>query len=264
MLLTLCLALLTPAAAGPQARKAAAAPPSLALEGDWVGEEIGAVGSLHPMITLTRDGGTIAYADSSGGTGQLKMRLQAVKVEGTQVHFAVPRGGRLKHYSGRWDGRRISGTISADAAGTQPIGTFELRRPVYDGAPRSAPSAAVSADASPEDTAAEAPEESTAPARQPARAEATPAPASQIEREREAGKKRLEKRLDKISDDATRMELGIGLWHTSCRDGDGVGPAMDCDDLVREIGRLGFAVSRGLDDAEEEARRSWLEPGTVR
>ena len=127
MLIALSLSLLSLAQGAPARKPAAAAP--LVLEGVWMGDEVGAVGSKHPTITFTKDGGTLAYEDASGGTGSFKMRLQAFKVDGTQVRFAVPGGGSLRHWSGRWDGKKITGTISADAAGASPIGwVFRLIR----------------------------------------------------------------------------------------------------------------------------------------
>ena len=146
MLIALSLSLLTMAGQAP-ARKAAARPAPFVVEGVWVGDEVSAVGSKHPTITFTGDGGTLAYEDITGGTGSFTMRLQAVKVEGLQVRFAVPGGGALRHWSGRWDGNKIAGTISADAAGASPVGTFELRRPVYEDTPRRASDAPAAAAA---------------------------------------------------------------------------------------------------------------------
>ena len=37
------------------------------------------------------------------------------------------RGG-IRHYSGKWDGEAIRGSISTDAAGRNVVATFELRR----------------------------------------------------------------------------------------------------------------------------------------
>lgn len=241
-----------------QARKPPAAAPALAMEGVWVGEEIGTVGARHPTITCTKDGGTLAYEDSSGGTGTMSLRLQAFKVEGREVRFAVPGGGKLKHYIGHWDGRRISGIIAADASGQPQIGTFELRRPVYEDAPR-----ARSSGASSEPTSEPA---SAEPGGESAPAEAAPA-SSQIESQREAGKQRLAQRLSQISDQASQLLVSIGEWQASCHGGGTPlydQPAVDCDGMIREIGRLGIAVGKGLEQAEDEARQSWVEPGTVR
>jgi hypothetical protein len=254
-MLTLLMAVsaLLPAA---QARKPPA--PPLVVEGVWVGEEVGVVGVRHPMITFTKEGGTLAYEDSSGGTGAMTLRLQAVKVEAAQVRFAVPGGGKLKHYIGHWDGRRISGAIAADASGQPQIGTFELRRPVYEDAPRARSSGTPSEPAS-EPASVKSGGES-------ARAEGAPAP-SQIESQREAGKQVLAQRLSQISDQASQLLVSIGEWQASCQSGGTPlydQPAVDCDGMIREIGRLGIAVGKGLEQAEDEARRSWVEPGTVR
>jgi hypothetical protein len=255
-MLTLLTAVVLVLPAAAQPRKAAASP-ALVLEGVWVGDEVADVGTRHPTITFTRDGGTLAYEDASGGTGSMTLRLQGVKVEAGQVHFAVPGGGKLKHFIGRWDGRQITGTIAAGASGEPQIGTFVLRRPVYDDAPiRASDSAgsspAAGAESSPSSEAA-APPAGSAP--------------SEIESAREAGKQRLEQRLSRISDDAGQLVRAVSEWQASCFKGGTPlydEPAVDCDGMIREVGRLAIAVGRGLDDAEDEARRSWVEPGTVR
>jgi hypothetical protein len=256
MLIALSLSLLTLLQGAPSKKPPAAAP--LVLEGVWIGDEVVDVGSRHPTITFSKDGGTLAYEDATGGTGTFKMRLQALSVQGAQVRFAVPGGGKLRHWSGRWDGKKIAGTIAADASGTPQVGTFELRRPVYEDAPRRSSGSSDSGVAAP---AAPAAGES-------AGGEAASAPVtSQIESQREEGKQRLEKRLSQISDQASQLLTSIGEWQSSCRQGGTPlydQPAADCDGMIREIGRLAIAVGNGLEQAEDEARRSWVEPGVVR
>jgi hypothetical protein len=34
----------------------------------------------------------------------------------------------MRYYSGRWDGEKLSGALSRDAAGREVVGSFELRR----------------------------------------------------------------------------------------------------------------------------------------
>jgi hypothetical protein len=253
LLLASALVLALPAAAQP---RKAAAPPALVLEGVWVGDEVADVGTRHPTVTFTKDGGTLAYEDTAGGTGSMTLRLQAVKVEAGTVRFAVPGGGKLKHFIGRWDGRRITGTIAADASGQPQIGTFALRRPVYEDAPIRPSNGGGSAAGEPS----------------PAGAASTAAPApgaapSETESARQAGRQRLEQRLSRISEEAGQLLQAISEWQGSCFKGGTPlydQPAVDCDAMIREVGRLAVAVGHGLDEAEEEARRSWVEPGTVR
>jgi len=257
MLFSVTLSLLAVVSANPQPRKPAAAP--FVLEGVWVGEEVGDVGSKHPTITFTKDGGTLAYDDANGGTGSFTMRLQAVKVEGTQVHFSVPGGGKLRLWSGRWDGHKLSGTIAADASGGPQIGTFELKRPVYEDGPRR-PS-----DAPSHSTGAAAGSGSPAPGGEAAASEGTPG--SERDAQQEAGAKRLEERLSQISDQASQLLVSIQDWQASCRSGGTPlydQPAVDCNGMARNVGRLAFAVGKGLEEAEDEARRAGVLPGTVR
>ena len=266
MMLALSLSLLGFLQAAP-ARKPAAAPTAspLVLEGVWIGEEFVDVGSRHPTITFTKDGGTLAYEDTSGGTGSFKMRLQAFSVQGAQVHFAVPGGGKLRHYSGRWDGKKIAGTISAEASGSPQIGTFELRRPIYDDAPRTAASASSgSAGGSRAGSAGDAAGSSSSESHE---ASGGAPQASETERQREEGKARLEKRLSQISDQASQLLMSIQEWQASCRQGGTPlydQPAVDCEGMIRNVGRLAIAVGHGLDEAEDDARRSWVDPGTIR
>jgi hypothetical protein len=252
------------AAAAAQPRKPAAAPAApLQLDGVWKGQEVNAdVGMRHASVTFAKDGGTFAYEDAAGMGVKITMRLQALKVEGALVRFAVPGGGRLRHYSGRWDGRKIAGTIAGDAAGTEPLGTFELSRPVYEASRPLTPDGLAALEAQ-----QRADREPQAPA-EPAQAPDAPAPRSEIERKRELGTQRLDQRLGQIAGQAGTLVGRVQEYHATCG---AAGtplydqpPANDCEGLLREVGRLGVAVGRGLDDAIEEARRSWVEPGTVR
>jgi hypothetical protein len=45
-----------------------------------------------------------------------------------QVRFSVQIRGGIRHYSGKWDGEAIRGSISTDAAGRNVVASFELRR----------------------------------------------------------------------------------------------------------------------------------------
>lgn len=248
-----------------QARKpAAAAPAALQLEGVWKGQEVDAnVGMRHSSVTFTKDGGSFAYEDAGGMGVKITVRLQSLEVEGAQVRFAVPGGGKIRHYSGRWDGRKIAGTIAADVAGATPLGTFEFTRPVYDDSRPLAPNdlAAMEARRRPEP---ESEPESRAGA---ARTTDPPAGRSEIERKRETGTRLLEQRLQRVAALAGQLVGSIQEYHAACSSGGQPmfdQPTHDCDAMLRSVGRLAVAVGRGLDEAEDEARRNWVEPGTVR
>jgi hypothetical protein len=51
--------------------------------------------------------------------------LQDLRQDRGTVRFVVPFRGR-REYFGRWDGRRLTGTISSTGAARGDIGTFEL------------------------------------------------------------------------------------------------------------------------------------------
>jgi hypothetical protein len=44
-----------------------------------------------------------------------------------QVRFSVQMRGGMRHYAGRWDGEKLTGSLSSDAAGRNVVGSFELR-----------------------------------------------------------------------------------------------------------------------------------------
>jgi hypothetical protein len=54
--------------------------------------------------------------------------LNLEKPRRDQVLFSVQFRGGVRHYTGRWDGEAITGSVSTDAAGTNVVATFELRR----------------------------------------------------------------------------------------------------------------------------------------
>ncbi len=253
----------TAAPAGAQARKpAAAAPAGLQLEGVWKGQEVDAnVGMRHSSLTFTKDGGSFAYEDAGGMGVKITVRLQSLKVEAGQVRFAVPGGGKLRHYTGRWDGRKITGTIAADPSGASPLGTFELTRPVYDDSRPLSPNdmAAMEARRRPDPE----PETRAGSAANPE----PPAARSEIERKRETGTRVLEQRMQRVAALAAELVGSIQEYQAACGESGQPlfdQPQHDCEAMVRNVGRLAVAVGRGLDEAEDEARRNWVEPGTVR
>lgn len=97
--------------------------PALRLEGAWGGRERVPEGARFIGVTFTARGGTFALE------GGLTLSLPLLSLERPQrdsVRFSVRLGGGVRYYSGRWDGQKISGNVSADAAGRDVLGSFEL------------------------------------------------------------------------------------------------------------------------------------------
>jgi hypothetical protein len=114
-----------PAAAGGPAPGATAAPPvaRLVLEGTFRGSEDEEGQRRYLTVEFRGAGGTISY---EGGI-TFTVPLQDVQRGRDRVRFSVPMRGAMRHYSGRWDGEKITGPISSDAAGRNVVATFELR-----------------------------------------------------------------------------------------------------------------------------------------
>jgi hypothetical protein len=168
------------------------------LDGTWKNHEVDAnVGERHASITFAGSGGTFAYEDAGGLGVKITVRLQSVSVQGTQVRFALPGRGKLRHYSGRWDGRKISGTISSDPAGGGPLGTFELVRPVYEASRPLSPTEAAELQARQREAEAERDARQVSPG--PSPPPSSPAPRGEIERKRDAGARTLDQRLGRLS-----------------------------------------------------------------
>ena len=76
-------------------------------------------------VAFSRGGGSITY---EGGI-TFSVPLVSLEQRGRdQVRFSVRMRGGVRYYSGRWDGERLTGTLSKDAAGREVVGSFELRR----------------------------------------------------------------------------------------------------------------------------------------
>jgi hypothetical protein len=102
----------------------AGGPPPLKLEGTWTGSEN--EGGLRRWLTIRfrPSGGSISYE----GTVTLTVPLLTVEPQPkSAVRFSVQFRGGLRYYVGQWDGEVLSGKISSDPVGAQPMGTFELR-----------------------------------------------------------------------------------------------------------------------------------------
>jgi FHA domain-containing protein/IPT/TIG domain-containing protein len=118
-------AVAAPTEAGTAAAAAQPTPPPLELEGDWTGRETEGSEPRNVNVTFTRDRGTLSYQRA------LSLSLPLIGVELDRrgnVRYSMQTARGARYYSGRWDGQKIEGRISADPAGQTPIGTFTLER----------------------------------------------------------------------------------------------------------------------------------------
>jgi hypothetical protein len=113
------------AAAGLPAAPATPAPARLQLEGTWAGSQVEQGQRQYVSATFRRDGGSISY---EGGITLTVPLLTLDPPRRDQVRFSVQIRGGIRHYSGKWDGEAITGSISTDAAGRNVVASFELRR----------------------------------------------------------------------------------------------------------------------------------------
>jgi hypothetical protein len=117
-----------PASAATPALPVVAATPRpgpLALEGTWTGSQSEAGQTQYLTVRFRRSGGTIAYE------GGITLTVPLLTLEQTgrdQARFSVQLGGGVRHYVGKWDGERLSGPVSTDAAGRNVVASFELRK----------------------------------------------------------------------------------------------------------------------------------------
>lgn len=110
-------------APGAPASAAGAASAELKLEGAWGGREQVPEGRRLIGVTFDRRGGTFTL---EGGLTLSVPLLSITRPQRDSVRFSLQLGGGVRYYSGRWDGARIQGSVSADAAGREPLGSFEL------------------------------------------------------------------------------------------------------------------------------------------
>ncbi len=104
------------------ASAAASAGPSFKLEGEWSGSERDS-GELHYVtVTFAGGAGTLTYQRALA----LSVSLVDLQQQGSTLRFTVQTGVGKRFYRGQWDGKKITGTLSTDAAGKAEVGTFEL------------------------------------------------------------------------------------------------------------------------------------------
>jgi hypothetical protein len=97
----------------------------LQLEGTWTGTENEAGRRRYLTVTFRRGEGTISY---EGGITLTVPFLSYDKPGRDRVRFAVQIRGGMRHYHGEWDGETLGGNLTKDQAGSNVVGTFELRR----------------------------------------------------------------------------------------------------------------------------------------
>jgi hypothetical protein len=117
----------TPVAPTTTAATATPAPRSepLELEGTWSGSETEAGRRRYVTVTFRRSEGTISY---EGGLTLTVPFLSYDRPGRDRVRFAVQIRGGMRHYQGRWDGETLSGDLTKDQAGSNVVGSFELRK----------------------------------------------------------------------------------------------------------------------------------------
>jgi hypothetical protein len=109
-----------PAGTGPAG--VAAAAPAFKLDGRWGGSERESGLQTYISASFAGTGGTLTFERA------LSVTVPVVGVEQLKgvVRFSVHTGAGPRYYQGRWDGQKMTGTISVDPGGRTSIGTFEL------------------------------------------------------------------------------------------------------------------------------------------
>ena len=96
---------------------------ALKLEGSWVGVELEAGHRRFISASFSQGGGTI----SMEAAVTLSLPLLTLEARKNEARFSLQFRGGTRYYVGKWDGAVLSGTIATDAAGKEPVGTFELK-----------------------------------------------------------------------------------------------------------------------------------------
>jgi hypothetical protein len=112
------------AATEPVAGPSVPAGPALKLDGRWAGTETDADGGGTKYLTVVFTGatGTLTYERAIS----VSQPIQNVEQSKATMRFLMQTGGGPRYFQGKWDGQKITGSISADPAGKIPLGTFEL------------------------------------------------------------------------------------------------------------------------------------------
>ena len=99
--------------------------PPLHLAGAWSGSESESGERKFVTAILAPPAGTLTYQRALTITVTLSSIEQG---KDGSVRFEAQAGRGLRYYAGKWDGQKITGKISSDAAGQEIIGNFELER----------------------------------------------------------------------------------------------------------------------------------------
>jgi hypothetical protein len=111
-------------AVGPSAAPSAPGPPPLQLEGSWVGTETEGGTQRYVTAVFKKDTGTQSYE------GSVTLTVPLISLEQPQkdrVRYSLMVRGGMRYYVGKWDGQTLTGKISTDAEGKEPVGSFQLR-----------------------------------------------------------------------------------------------------------------------------------------
>jgi hypothetical protein len=113
-----------PAGTTETAAAAAASPagPVLRLDGRWAGSETDSGRVTYITATFAGPGGTFTYERALS----VSQPLLGVVQQKTVVRFSVQTGAGPRYYQGKWDGQKVTGTVSVDPGGRTPIGTFDI------------------------------------------------------------------------------------------------------------------------------------------
>jgi hypothetical protein len=104
------------------ASPAALAGPALRLDGRWSGSETDSGRLTYITATFAGPSGTFTYERALS----VSQPLLGVVQQKTVVRFFVQTGAGPRYYQGKWDGQKLTGTVSVDPTGKTPVGTFEL------------------------------------------------------------------------------------------------------------------------------------------
>jgi hypothetical protein len=99
--------------------------PPLRLAGAWSGSETESGERKFVTANLAPPAGTLTYQRALTITVTLSSIEQG---RDGSVRFEAQAGRGQRYYAGRWDGQKITGKISSDAAGQEIIGSFELEK----------------------------------------------------------------------------------------------------------------------------------------
>jgi hypothetical protein len=116
-------ALRVPAAVkGPAAAGGTAAAAGFKLDGRWSGSETASGLQTYVSASFSGSTGTFTYERALS----ISVPLVGVEQQKGVVRFSVQTGAGPRYYQGRWDGQKLTGTMSIDPGGRTSVGTFEL------------------------------------------------------------------------------------------------------------------------------------------